>query len=212
MAIDLKQEVSLASIKDAINSIKSKRGAGSGGSGYPTKTTMNLYQVESQTTSIGRVIVVGVLLAVGICLFVKFGVIDQLALLSTKESELSEQKALLSATTAGMGDTDDVKDTYEVFRVQYGSGGVDASMVLDMVDTYVRPKAKVSNLVLSDATLTITLDDVQLSTVGEIAKDLDKQASVSYVNVSTASNQKKEDKTTTATIVAKLVSTGSKEG
>lgn len=73
MALDLKKEINFSEVLG-----KFGRGSRGGSSAFPSKTTMNLYQGDEQTTDIRKVILVGVLLTIGIALFVKFGVLDQI--------------------------------------------------------------------------------------------------------------------------------------
>lgn len=209
MALDWNKEISLSTILDLA---RPKSGGSKGSSAYPTKTTMNLYQGDSSTTDIRKVVLVGVLLAAGIALFVKFGVLDQLALLSQKEGELAQQQALVAAAMSNTQDYDELKEVYEAYLAQYGAGSVDATSVLDLVETHVKGSAAVSNIVLADGVLTLTLNDVSLETVGKLANDLRKQPMVSAVNVSTATMQESEGQKTVATLVITLLTTSSEEG
>ncbi|MDO4798030.1 MAG: hypothetical protein Q4A01_08420 [Coriobacteriales bacterium] len=210
MALDWNKEVSLGTILDLV---RPNKGEAKGSTDYPTKTTMNLYQGDKQATDVRKVVLVGVLLFVAIVVFVKFGVFDQLALLSQKEGELAQQRALITAAqSAGTEDFGAMKEAYEAYLVQYGDGSVDVVSVLDMVDKYVKPRAEVTNIVLADGVLTLTLKDVPLDTVGDIARDVGKQKNlVTSVNVSTSSTQKTEGQSESV-IVAKLVGGSSEEG
>ena len=69
----------------------------------------------------------------------------------------------------------------------------------------------VTSIVLADNTLTLTLYNVPLDTVGNLAKDLETQPMVTRVNVSTATTQKAEGQNTVSTLVITLVNTGSEE-
>ncbi len=209
MALDWNKEVSLSTILDLVRpNTKGPKGT----SEFPTKTTMNLYQGDAQTTDIRKVAIVGVLLALGIGLFVKFGVLDQLALLNQKSSELAQQRALITAATSGTTDYGAMKDTYDAYLAQYGPGSIDVVSVLNMVDQRVRPSAEISNIVIADGTLTLTLKGASLETAGRLANEIGKQKTlVSSVNVSTASTQKTEGESESV-IVAKLVGSSTGEG
>ncbi len=209
MALDWKKEISLATILDLV---RPNKGEAKESGEYPTKTTMNLYQSSKKTTDVRKVVAIGVLLVVAIGVFVKFGVLDQLALLSQKEGELAQQRALIAATQSGSsGDLGAMKEAYDAYLLQYGNGSVDVVSVLDVVDKYVKPRAEVTNIVLADGVLTLTLKDVPLNTVGDIARDLGKQKNlIASVNVSTSSTQKTEGQSESV-IVAKLVGGSSEE-
>jgi hypothetical protein len=173
---------------------------------------MNLYQGDAQTTNVSKVVIVGVLLALGIGIFVKFGVLDQLALLNQKSTELTQQRALINAVTNGGNNYGEMKDTYDAYLAQYGPGSIDVVSVLNMVDQQVRPSAEISNIVIADGTLTLTLKGASLETAGRIANEIGKQTTlVTSVNVSTASTQKTEGESETV-IVAKLVGSSTGEG
>lgn len=208
MALDWKKEVNLSSITGLI---KRKGAASAGSSSYPSKTTMNLYQGEKSNTDVRKVVVVGVLLAVLIGLFVKFGVLDLLAQVSQKEGELASQQAIAMSLTSAGKDFDETKELYDAYTAQYGSASTDAIAVLDMVEQHVMNASTVTSIVLADNTLTLTLYNVPLDTVGNLAKDLETQPMVTRVNVSTATTQKAEGQNTVSTLVITLVNTGSEE-
>ena len=208
MALDWNKEVSLGTILDVVR----PKGDGSpGSSAYPSKTTMNLYQGDDKESDIRKVIVVGVLLFAAIAVFVKFGVLDQLSYLSQKEGELAHQQALVAAAKKGASNYDEIKESYDAFLAQYGSGSIDAIAVLDMIDQHVKNVAEVSSVTLSKGILTVTVSDVSLDTAGNLAKDLESQSMVENVNVSTANMKNKDGVVTDATLVISLVGAESEE-
>ena len=207
MALDLKKEVNFSELFGKLG-----RGSHVGSSGFPSKTTMNLYQGDKETTDIRKVILTGVLLTIGIVVFVKFGVLDQLAMLNKKEGELAEQRALLAASRASAEEFDSIKEAYDAYAARYGEESADAIAVLDMVEQRVMPVTTVTSISLADGTLTLTLYNVSLETVGNLAKDLEGQAMVQSVNVSTATTQNAEGQNTVSTLVVNLVTAESKEG
>ncbi len=210
MALDWKKEVSLDSVKQLFN-----RGAKSGKAGsseYPTKTTMNLYQGESGTTDIRKVVIVGVILFLAIGLFVKFGVLDQLDAVSRKEAELGQQEALLASIKGDAGKFEQIKELYDGYTARYGGDSVDAMSLLTMVEQLVMPRATVSSIVLADNSLTLTLYNVSLETAGDIAKALEGQDAVKSVNLTTATTQNVEGQNTISTLVVSLKGAESKKG
>lgn len=206
MALDLKKEINFSEVFGKLG-----RGSRMGSSAFPSKTTMNLYQGDEQSTDIRKVILVGVLLTIGIAVFVKVGVLDQLDMLNKKEGELAEQRALLAATNASAGEYDSVKESFDAFKARYGEGSADAIAVLDMVEQRVMPVTTVTSISLADETLTLTLYNVPLDTVGNLAKDLETQEMVQSVNVSTATTQNAEGQNTVSTLVVTLVTPEGKE-
>lgn len=209
MALDWNKEISLSTVTDLFGS--KKKGQSGGSSGYPSKTTMNLYQSEKSTTDIRKTVVAGVLLLVLIVLFAKFGVIDQLGRVSQKEAELSREQSTLASMKAGSNDYESVKEAYDAYVARYGGGSTDAIALLDMIEQRVMPAATVSSILFSDGTLTITLDNASLDTVGSIAKDLESQPIVSKANVTTASKQSSEEQNNVSTLVLTLVGSQSEE-
>lgn len=202
MALDWKQEISFKTVLDLA---KSKKGPSSGNTEYPTKETMNLYQGDKKTTDIRKLVIVGVLFALFIALFVKFGVLDQMAKLSQKEAELAQEQRTASAMKTSTEEYNEIKELYDAYMVRYGENSTDAIAIMDMVEQHVMGQASVSAMVYSDNTLTLTLYNVPLDTVGNLAKDLEGQSMVSSVNVSTVTTQNIEGNNTVSTLVITLV-------
>lgn len=208
MALDWKKQVSIKDIAAVFR--KGKKG-GQAKSGYPTKTTMNLYQGESHGTNYRKVIVTAILLVIGISLFVKFGVLDLITRVSEKEAELITQKQIAVTTLGATRDYSEVKTLYDAYEARLGGAAVDVIAVLDMVEKEVMKSAEVTSIVVSDGTLTLTLYNVPLNTVGDLAKSIEGQELVSSVNVSTATTQNADGQNTVSTLVISLVGVASEE-
>ena len=208
MALDWNKEIHLGSI---VSSLGKANKARSGSSSYPSKTTMNLYQGDTQTTDVRKVIITAVLLAAGILLFVKFGVLDQIDRVAQKEAELATQKQIAMSLTQQYGDFNEIKELYDAYQARLGSNAVDVIAVLDMVEKNVKSTTDVSAIVISDGTLTLTLYNVALDKVGDLAKELEGQDIVQAVNVSTATTQNAEGQNTVSTLVITLLGMGSEE-
>ncbi len=213
MALDWNQEVSLSSIK---NILKKGKNASLGSGDYPSKTTMNLFQGEERKYDLRKLVLAGVLLLLILIALLKFGVFDQLAALSQKQTELAEQQALAAQVKAGTTDYAEVKDAYEAYTTQYGSTTVNPPIsVLDLVEQHVMAVTTVRSITYADNSLTLTLSNVALDGVGNIAKDLENQDMVASVNVTTAANSNaKSANSVNATLVIRLnpVSSTSEEG
>ena len=202
MALNWNQEVSFASIK---NLLTRKKGEDAPVTGYPTKTTMNLYQQDETKVRLSTIVLAGVLGLVVIVAIAKFGIIDPLSVVGAKEAELAHQQQLLAEASEGGAEYDEIAELYEGYQAVFSSSGIDAIAVLDMVEKVVKPKAQVSQITFSDYMLTLTLNDVPLDTVGNLAKEIEKQDMVASVNVSTATASKGESKKNVATLVITLV-------
>ncbi|MDO4538507.1 MAG: hypothetical protein Q4B54_10135 [Coriobacteriales bacterium] len=209
MALDWNQEVSLSSIK---NILKKGKGASLGSGDLPSKTTMNLYQGEERTFDLRKLILAGILVLVVLIALLKFGVFDQLDALNRKQTELAEQQALAAAVKEGTTDYASVKEVYDAYTAHYGAVTHDAISILDLVEQHVMSITTVTKITLADNTLTLTLSNVPLDTVGNIAKDLENQTVVKSVNVTTAGTQNSGQNTVSATLVISLVSPETNEG
>jgi hypothetical protein len=165
---------------------------------------MNLYdKVEEQALDRKRAAVFLVILAVCFAALVKFGIYDQFAKVQEKQSELSVAQGQLSAAEQSVSSYDSVLSEYNSYVSVSSSSGVDADSVLTMVESIVMPQATVSQLSLKDTTLTLTLSNVSLDTVGTITQQLSKQSGVTGVSVSTA--QTSTDGSTSSVVATVVV-------
>ena len=166
---------------------------------------MNLCVSGSQELDLRSAVPVGLLLIVLVALFVKFGVVDQMAQVTEKQSELSQQQAILTADEAKLANYDKVEEEYDGYAVSTNSGSVSAITALDLVDTYVAPSATVSSINLKDNKLTLTLTNVNLDTVGALTTTLQGRPIVSGVTVSTAATSATDTQNVVATMIISLV-------
>lgn len=164
------------------------QGKGHGGA-WPSKTTINLYVRPSHALEARRAIPLAIGLAVLVFAVAKFGVLDQLARVTAKQSELMAAQAQLAQAESQLGDYDEVKDEYEAYNVQTSSTGIDVLGALDLVDAYVKPSATVDAESIQDATMTVEVSGASLDTVGKIANTLRQQPQVAAVTVAAANNQ-----------------------
>ena len=211
MALDWNKEVSLSSVTNLIKRPGKDADKG-GGTEYPSKTTMNLYQGDKSTTDVRKVVIVGIVLLVVIGLFVKFGVLDPLDALGRKQAELAQQEATLATMKGSSAEYQQVKELYDGYMARYGSDDVDAITLLSMVEQLVMPRSYVSSIVMADNTLTLTLYNVSLETAGDIAKALEGRPEVKSVNLTTATTQNADGQNTISTLVVALANDKSKEG
>ncbi len=202
MALDWNKNISLSTILDLVK--KGDKGGKKASSEMPTKTTMNLIETEQSSSDVRKKVLIGILAAVVLIAFVKFGILDPFATLRTKQAELERQQAALAEMMGADGDYQDVAKLYEAYTKQYGNGSADAISLLDMVDQRVRPVAKVTQIVFADNTLTLTVEGASLQTVGDLASNLEKDPMVASTVVKSSETQQSASSTTVSTIVVVL--------
>ncbi|MFZ2755322.1 MAG: hypothetical protein WAY93_00500 [Atopobiaceae bacterium] len=180
----------------------------SGGSGYPSKTTMNLAEtVTTNETDLRKVIPLAAVLLVAVLLFVKFGVVDMFGQVTERQAALATEQGRVSAIESKLTDYDSVKAEYQGYSSSSSKGEADAVSVLDMVEQQVMPSASVTGITLKDNVLTLTIQNVTLDTVGKLADVLRGQSLVSNVSVATAKTSASSGSNVIATVTVTLVST-----
>jgi hypothetical protein len=177
MAIDLNKPIHLGNL--------GKRGSAGAGRA-PVKTSMNLYSVGNQKTDMHTFVPVALALVIAVALFAKFGVIDQIARVSSAQAELADKQAQASQVEGSLQGYDAVAQEYKSYTTTLNPSEVNAINVLNMVDTQVRSSADVTAVNLKDNILTLTLTGVSLDAVGTLTTALQNQSMVTNVGVSTA--------------------------
>lgn len=177
MAIDLNKPIHLGNL--------GKRGSAGAGRA-PVKTSMNLYLVGNQKTDMHTFVPVALALVIAVALFAKFGVIDQIARVSSAQAELADKQAQASQVEGSLQGYDAVAQEYKSYTTTLNPSEVNAINVLNMVDTQVRSSADVTAVNLKDNILTLTLTGVSLDAVGTLTTALQNQSMVTNVGVSTA--------------------------
>lgn len=209
MALDWNKEVSFSSIIAAVQGKNKKDDNAS--SAYPTKTTMNLYQVQSKTTSLASLVIIVVVAVVGLGVLLKFGVLDPLGTLNQKQSELAAQQELLMTVSSSGSGYAETEQLYLGYLTALGSGDVTATDVLDLIEKNVKSVAKVSVISYASDIVSITVNDVNLETIGHLAQQLESQDKVVQVNVMNAKNKTAANNTAEATIVITFESSEKEE-
>lgn len=209
MALDWNKEVSFSSIIAAVQGKNKKDDNAS--SAYPTKTTMNLYQVQSKTTSLASLVIIIVVAVVGLGVLLKFGVLDPLGTLNQKQSELASQQELLMAVSSSGSGYSETARLYTGYLTALGSGDVTATDVLNLIEQNVKNVAKVSVISYASDIVSITVNDVNLETIGHLAQQLESQDKVVQVNVMNAKNKTAANNTAEATIVITFESSEKEE-
>ncbi len=170
----------------------------------PSKTTMNLCMPAEHEVDLRKAVPLGILILLVTVLFIKFGIVDMYAQVDQKQTELSQQQALVSSAESKLSGYDAVKQEYESYSSVQNAGSVDALTALDLVDTQVRSSATVTSESLKNNTLTLGLSNVSLDTIGKLVSSLYAQSIVSDVSVSTAATTSTSASDVTATMVITL--------
>lgn len=179
-----------------------KAGRGRKGDGLPTKRGMNLYQSARQATDGRKLAITAAALAVGVALFAKFAVMGPLQQVSDKQAELAQVQAQLQPLQEAAADYDSTLAEYNQYAPVSSTTGVDTKALMDMVEQQVMPYATVSQESLEDDTLTLTLSNVSLTTVGQLATILQGQTGVESVSVATAQTPSDSASGDTSSVVA----------
>lgn len=177
----------------------------------PQKRTLNLMVKEKSSIDpkkwIPGVLIVLILAA----LFGKFAVADRYARLEQAESELSAMKRKLEDTRAAYADYDEVQEKYNV----YNYTGFDKSLadrldIIDILERKVFPVCDVTNLAVSGKTVSMSLNNLDLSQVSRLIADLEDEPLVESVFVPTTSKGS-ENELGTASMTIHLVDAGTIE-
>ena len=198
MALEWGKDISFAGLK--------KR-APKQSSAYPEKTYINLVVSDKKAMDVRRTVIAAILLAILVALFTKFGVMDFYGRIADKQAELSAQTSELSAMKVRLANYDAVLEEYEGYEsMSVGDDGlvVDAMQAFSLIDNYISPYARVASVSMSGDTMTLSLTEITLDGVGQVASSLYEQSIVQNVTVSTATNQQSANEDVTATMTVKL--------
>lgn len=174
---------------------------------YPSKTHINLNVAEASVVDLRKAIPIAVVLIALVACVVKFGIVDFYGQVAAKQADLSQQKAALAQVDAKLANYDSVKTEYESYG-SYLTGSaatqVDAITVLNLVDQQIMPSASVTGINLKNDTLSLSLTNASLDTIGKLVSTLSSQPIVSNVSVSTAATNATAAQDVTATMVVTL--------
>jgi hypothetical protein len=190
MAVNLNKQVNLKTIKGLFS-----KKDGLSGDDLPSKTTMNMYQplARNGAKSPTTLILLGVLGALVLVAFIKFGVLDQFARVNAARASLEQTQARLSEIESQLVGVDAMEEEYAKYSNNYLNAAVTDDDVLSLTETYVKPYATVSAINLSQGVLTYSLSNTTLDVVGDIASSVNGYPLVESVSVSTAKSDGKTD-------------------
>ena len=189
MAIDMKN-LSLPKLGKKI---------GSSGSGYPTKTHINLIVEDKQERDGKRTALTAVLLIAVVAAFGKFAIYDFYKRVADKEAELGQYTTELSVLQSQLADYDQVQEEYNLYesaRMVSDASLVPALDALNLVDKYISPVAAVSSISLGNNVMSLNISGSSLKNSGQLVSTLYEQPIVKNVTVSTASNANNSETTT----------------
>lgn len=157
---------------------------------YPSKKTVNLVVYKKTINSPTRAIPAFVAFLLLLSIFVKIGVIDELARVSLAQNELSQQQQLLDTMVSYNEDYDDVLKEYNRYSNDYLTPDeaymTDRLDLITLFETTVMGEANIPSLTISGDTCQMVLTDVTLDRVASIVADLQQSDLITYIAVSTA--------------------------
>ena len=182
MALDWSKEITFSGLRKAGSKAKTKEA-------YPTKTFMNLAVADRKTLEVRRVLPVAIILLVLVILFLKFGVYDFIDKTNAKNAELAQQQQVHSGLESQLAEYNEVLEEYSMYvssKLTDDGVSVSTTEALQLVDSTVRPVARVSALEYEDNTLTLTLANASLGNLSDLMSALNQQPIVDSVSVSNA--------------------------
>lgn len=197
--MDMKKDASLGSLKRGKAPV------------YPTKTSINLVDTEQTRGNLVVQLTLFVIALLLIGVFAKFAVIDPLASGVASSGTVAEAQARLDQLAAANADYAAVNEQYDRYVVPGLSEDeqdlVDRDTVLDLLQQKVMDVGYLDVLSVSGNTVTATCLGANLNEISALVENLENDARVSHVTVSTAQDQ--SDSGTSATI--KIVFKGALE-
>ncbi len=171
---------------------------------YPSKFEINFVsdQKEKQSRALAGIIVV---LLIILALFVKFGIIDQIARVNRAKKHYEETEARLEDYRKQMESFKDVMDTYNemtgAFMDEGEKGVIDRMEIFDVLAEDVFQYVEVQSINISDSNvIRITTSSTTISNVSEITHVLLADPRISYANARTAKVDVDNENIVTATI------------
>lgn len=157
---------------------------------YPTKQTVNLAAQEVTLASPSRAIPIFIVAMIGIALFSKFFVSDQIVKASAVGGELAKQESQMEDLKSYTADYADVKAQYDLGTGQFLTDDekqrADRMQVLTMLHEEVMPQSTLSNITITGNDCSIVISSVPLDRITEIVAKLESNPLVQFINVTTA--------------------------
>lgn len=160
---------------------------------YPSKTSLNLAIRERTINSPSRIIPLTLLVALLICAFSKFAVVDRLLRVSAAQSEVDGLHSQLDALNEANAGYEDLLVEYARHSSGWMSGQeialVDRNTVFDLLQTAVLPYANLSDMSVNRNVLSLNLTNLSLHDASAIVDRLKARDDVTDVMVFTAGSK-----------------------
>ena len=180
MALNWSKDISFSGLRKAAPKPKET---------YPSKTYMNLAVADKKTLELRKVIPTAIILVLVVTLFTKFGVLDFIAKVNEKQSELATQQQTLSSLQSQLTNYDAVNEEHQAYvstRLAADAASVSAIDATELVDSVIAPAATVISFDFKGTTLSLNLTNITLDSLGVLVSQLYEQPNVANVSVSTA--------------------------
>lgn len=160
----------------------------------PSKTTINLFyrdekKLKSSTIALYAVFFLVVGLGLG-----KWLVFDPLVDLYTANSELNKKQDYLEEQVGQLGEYKEISELYARYtytNLQEDEMIIDRMQVLEMLENTVFAKARISNLMITDAVVTLDYSGLNLDETSKLVKQLEGYEIVERVAVNAATSSEK---------------------
>lgn len=164
---------------------------------YPQKRTMNLYYKPDRTT-VPATVALYVLFALTLLLaFGKFFVYDKLEEIRERSEVLASLQYEQSLYEDQLSDYDEVLQRYRLYSVtEDEERQTDRMEILELVDTVIRPNAKITGFSVSDGYVNVSFSGVTLKQTAEIVRTLDQSPLVLRTTVNTAATEQSTEGST----------------
>lgn len=158
---------------------------------YPTKRSMNLYFKEDRTTTPATMALYILFAVVVVFALSKMMIYDPL----NEIKQLNEQIELLETQSAeklkDLKDYDKVLEDYiRATPTQEEQSQVDIMQILDLIDSTIRPMAKIYQVSISENKVLLNFADITLEEAAMLVYQLDQSKLVTNISVDTAASTK----------------------
>lgn len=166
----------------------------------PTKTYINLAQKESQKKNIVTIAAGGAIILAMSLAVAKFGVIDQYARLDAAEAAYNQVHQQYEITQQAVEDYPNVEKRYRTYSRKWmedsendGLVTVDRTLVLDMMEGYLRSQGTVNSVSIKDTVMVVNMSGMNLRDISAMLGKVEQQPIVAAATLNLASTETKDD-------------------
>lgn len=172
---------------------------------YPSKRSMNLYYKPDRTTKTATIMLYVMFFAVVLFALSKILVYDMWAELRAKQEQLETRQEELADYAEKLVDYDEVLWEYERYSATPEETlTTDRMELIALIDSAVRPTAKVDNFSVSGEQMLLQFSRVTLREVADIVQALEASPLVTETMVNTASTTESGPERVQASILIQL--------